>query len=466
MTTPREELFGELFGDGEMAHNLGDATLLLGMLAFESNLAHALELERLAPPGSAMAISEHCDFTLYDAAALGHAATLAGNPAIPLVKALTERVSKTDPAAARWVHYGATSQDVIDSGREYQFERGVETLLWRLNRIIPALADLAKAHRRTPMIGRTFLQHAVPISFGVKAALWLDPLLESRDRLQTVRPVQQFAGAAGTLASLGDDAVRVQEAFQDLVQADAATLVPWHAQRHRLIRLAAELGILTGSLGKIAQDIALMAQTEIGELAEPEAPGKGGSSAMPHKRNPVLCTLILAAARRAPGPVSTMLAAMPQEHERGMGGWHAEWPTMAELFMVAGSALNHAVSLILGLQVFPERMRRNLDLTNGLVMAERVSLALAGMIGRSEAHHLLEEASRTCVASGRHLKDVLADNEALAGKLSPEQLDALFDPTTYRGASDAIIDRVLARSEQQAPAEPPSPAREYRVTDA
>ncbi|TCR63572.1 3-carboxy-cis,cis-muconate cycloisomerase [Bosea sp. BK604] len=466
MTMPREGLFGELFGDGEMAHELGDASLLMGMLAFESNLARALEITGMAPAGTARTITEQCDFKLYDAAALGKAATLAGNPAIPLVKALTERVSKIDPAAARWVHYGATSQDVIDSGREYQFERGIETLLGRLNRIIPALAELARTHRRTPMIGRTFLQHAVPISFGVKAALWLDPLLESRARLGEVRPIQQFAGAAGTLASLGDVAVRAQEAFRDLTQADAAMLTPWHAQRHRLVRLAAELGILTGSLGKIAQDIALMAQTEIGELAEPEAPGKGGSSAMPHKRNPVLCTLILAAARRAPGLVSTMLAAMPQEHERAMGGWHAEWPTMAELFMVAGSALNQAVTLILGLQVFPDRMRQNLDLTNGLVMAERVSLALASTIGRGEAHHVLEEASRTCVASGRHLKDVLAGNEALAGKLSPAQLDALFEPTTYRGASDAIIDRVLARSEQEAPAGPPSPTREYGTTDA
>lgn len=465
MTNPSESLFGELFGDGEMAHAMGDAMLLQGMLEFESWLAHAQELERVAPPGTAMAIAEHCDFRLYDIAALGRAATLAGNPAIPLVKALTERVATTSPGAARWVHYGATSQDVIDSGRAFQFDRGMETLLWRLNRIVPALAELAQTHRRTPMIGRTFLQHAVPISFGVKAALWLDPLIESRACLDAMKPIVQFGGAAGTLASLGEDAQRVQEAFVGLSDIDAATLTPWHAQRHRLVRLAAELGILTGNLGKIAQDVALMAQTEIGELAEPEAPGKGGSSAMPHKRNPVLCTLILAAARRAPGLVSTMLSAMPQEHERAMGGWHAEWPTMTELFMIAGSALNHAVALILGLQVFPQRMRQNLDLTNGLVMAERVSLALANAIGRSEAHHLLEEASRTCVASGRHLKQVLAENPALAGKFGPEELDGLFDPATYRGATDAIIDRILARSEERPAPHPVAAAREYRVGD-
>lgn len=462
-----EGLFGEIFADGEMAHAMGDEVLLQGMLAFESWLAHAQELERLIPPGTALAIGDHCRFDLYDIAALGRAATLAGNPAIPLVKALTGQVATTRPEAARFVHYGATSQDVIDSGRAYQVENGLQVLLFRLDRLVGGLARLARDHRRTPMIGRTFLQHAVPIPFGVKAALWLDPLVESRNCLAAIKPVLQFAGAAGTLASLGEDASRLQEAFRAEANAGEATLIPWHAQRHRIVRLAAELGILAGSLGKIAQDVALMAQTEIGELAEPEAAGKGGSSAMPHKRNPVLCTLVLAAARRAPGLVSTMLAAMPQEHERAMGGWHAEWPTLTELFTAAGAALQHMVSLILGLQVFPERMRRNLDLTNGLVMAERVSIALAGTLGRSEAHHLLEQASRDCVASGRHLKEVLAGHPALADKLDPAALDELFDPVTYRGASDAIIDRVLARAEQEPPEpEPnPTPGREYRIAD-
>jgi 3-carboxy-cis,cis-muconate cycloisomerase len=228
-----------------------------------------------------------------------------------------------------------------------------------------------------------------------------------------------------------------------------AVLVPWHTARDRLVLVAAELGILTGHLGKIAQDVALMAATEVAELAEPEAPGKGGSSAMPHKRNPVLCTLILAAARRAPGLVATMLSALPQEHERAMGGWHAEWRTMTELFAIAGAATSQAVALIEGLQVFPERMRQNLAMTNGLVMAERVSLALAATLGRGQAHHLLEEASRACVASGRPLAEALAAHPDLAGRLPAEELASLFDPATYRGASDAIIDRVLAQHAQR-----------------
>jgi 3-carboxy-cis,cis-muconate cycloisomerase len=297
------------------------------------------------------------------------------------------------------------------------------------------------------MIGRTFLQQAVPISFGLKLALWLDPLLESHARLRETRgqPALQLAGAAGSLAALGNDAERVRQAFLELSGADSAGHVPWHAQRHRQARLAAELGILTGNLGKIARDIGLMAQTEIGELAELEAPGKGGSSAMPHKRNPVLCTLILAAAQRAPGLVATMLATLPQEHERGLGGWHAEWPTMPELLRLAGSALAHSVTLIEGLQVFPERMAANLRLTNGLVMSERVALALAAHLGKSHAHELVERASRDCVASGRPLRQLLAAIPEVTAALGSPELDALFDPATYRGASDAVIERVLAR---------------------
>ncbi|RDJ27873.1 3-carboxy-cis,cis-muconate cycloisomerase [Bosea caraganae] len=450
-------LYGELFADREMAALLDDRAALQGMLDFEVALARAEAAAGVIPARAADAIGAQCKAELYDVAAIGKAATLAGNPAIPLVKALTARVAAIDPEAAKWVHYGATSQDVIDSGHAQQYGAAYRLILKRTARLAHALAALTRAHRHTPMIGRTFLQHAVPISFGIKAANWLDPVVSFHDDFMLYgQSAHQLGGAAGTLASLGDQAVAVLQAFGPIMPSIGAVYTPWHTQRHRPARIAAKLGIVMGHLGKMAQDIALMAQTEIGELAEPEAPGKGGSSAMPHKRNPVLCTLILAAAKRSPGLVSTMLAAMPQEHERAMGGWHAEWRTMAELFTITGSALGQMVTLIEGLQVFPERMRRNLDLTNGLVMAERVSLALAGAIGRGEAHHLLEEASRTCVASGRHLKDVLADNPALAGKLAPDELDRLFDPATYRGATDAIIDRILALYEGE---------REHMVSD-
>ncbi|MBN9438612.1 3-carboxy-cis,cis-muconate cycloisomerase [Bosea sp. (in: a-proteobacteria)] len=443
-------LHGELFADHEFAALFEDQASLQGMLDFEAALAKAQAETGVIPAAAAEAIARVCEAGLYDIPAIGRAATLAGNPAIPLVKALTARVAATDPEAAKWVHFGATSQDVIDSGQAQQYRAAWELLLERSARLAHALAGLVREHRRTPMIGRTFLQHAVPIAFGLKAANWLGPVVAFHDDFMIWgQSAHQLGGAAGSLAALGDKADAVSEAFARIMPSIGAVRVPWHSERRRPARIATELGLLLGHLGKMAGDIALMAQTEIGELAEPEAPGKGGSSAMPHKRNPVLCTLILAAAKRAPGLVSTMLAAMPQEHERAMGGWHAEWLTLRELFLIAGAALNQAVTLIEGLQVFPEQMQYNLDLTNGLVMAERVSLALAQTIGRGEAHHLLEEASRDCIASGRHLKDVLADHPALAGRLSPEALDDLFDPTTYRGATDAIIDRVLVLYEEE-----------------
>lgn len=443
-------LYGELFADREMAALLDDRAALQGMLDFEAALARAEAETGVIPAPAAEAIGAACKAELYDIAALGKAATLAGNPAIPLVKALTARVAATDAEAAKWVHYGATSQDVIDSGHAQQYGAAWELLLRRSTRLAHALAALTKQHRHTPMIGRTFLQHAVPISFGLKAANWLGPVVSFHDDFMIYgQAAHQLGGAAGTLASLGDRAEDVLQSFNKTMPSIGAVLTPWHTERSRPARIAAGLGIFMGHLGKIAQDIALMAQTEIGELAEPEAPGKGGSSAMPHKRNPVLCTLILAAAKRTPGMVATMLATMPQEHERAMGGWHAEWRTMAELFTLTGSALNQMVTLIEGLQVFPERMRQNLELTNGLVMAERVSLALAGAIGRGEAHHLLEEASKACIASGRHLKDVLAESPVLAGRLAPAEVDRLFDPVTYRGATDAIIDRILVLYEEE-----------------
>jgi 3-carboxy-cis,cis-muconate cycloisomerase len=468
MTASASGLFGELFVDGEMASAMSDRALLHGMLGFEAMLASALEAESVAPQGTADVITGHCDPDLYDIAELGRAATLAGNPAIPLVKALTARVAAVSPEQAKWVHYGATSQDVIDSGYVHVLGCGLKLIDLRLDRLVHAMRALMETHRATPMIGRTFLQQAVPITFGVKTALWLDPLLESRPILHDIlaAPVVQLAGAAGTLAALGDDGGRVQARFVELTLGAAPSLIPWHAQRHRIARLAAELGILTGNLGKIARDIGLMAQTEIGEVAEPEAPGKGGSSAMPHKRNPVLCTLILAAAQRAPGLVATMLSALPHEHERALGGWHAEWPTLPELFKVTGSALVQTITLIEGLQVFPERMRANIDLTQGLVMSERVSLALAAALGKAKAHHLLEEASRACVAQNRHLRDILAAMPAVAEHLNAEALANLFDPTTYRGASDAIIDRVLARAAQAPVPREAAPAREQRIIDA
>lgn len=439
-----EKLYGGLFVDAEMAAIFSDRASVQAMLDFESALARA-ESECGVIPGSAIAaIVKACDASLYDIADIGQQATLAGNPAIPLVKMLTAEVAKSDADAARFVHFGATSQDVIDSGRACQFNAAWELLLHRCEKLAHGLARLAEQHRHTPIIGRTFLQQAVPVSFGYKVALWLEGINSIYSHGMNAGPIRHsLAGAAGTLAALGSKAEDVLQAFARVMASPSATLVPSHTIRTDYGARACTLGIFAGHLGKIARDVALMAQTEIGEVAEPDAPGKGGSSTMPHKRNPVLCTTILANTQRTPGLVATMLTAMPQEHERALGGWHAEWRTLVELFADTGAALNQTVTLIEGLQVFPEKMRINIEITNGLVMAERVAMAMAGKIGRAEAHHLIETASRKTVESGQHLRDILGSDATVKKHLTATELQALFDPATYRGAADSIIDRSL-----------------------
>ncbi|MGL5117288.1 MAG: lyase family protein, partial [Beijerinckiaceae bacterium] len=314
----------------------------------------------------------------------------------------------------------------------------------------------------TVMAGRTLLQHALPLSFGHKCALWLDALVTSHDNIMS-RSANwlQFAGAAGTLASLGDKAAAVRIALADTELASrqgqkrsfADPTLGWHANRAHLQLIAANFGILAASLGKIARDIALLMQTEVAEVFEPSVPGKGGSSTLPHKRNPVQTTAIIAIATRTPGLVATMLSAGMQEHERGVGGWHAEWDTMRELLLLTGAAALHMQTLLEGLEVDTERMRANLELTNGLIMAERITFALAPTLGKAKAKSFMEAACARAVGEKRHLKDVLRDTP----KASALDLDALFDPSTYLGASDVFIDRILALYDSE---------REYMVEDS
>ncbi|MGL4325785.1 MAG: 3-carboxy-cis,cis-muconate cycloisomerase [Beijerinckiaceae bacterium] len=436
-----EKLYGGLFIDAGMAALFSDRATVQAMLDFESALARA-QAECGAIPGAAVAaIIKACDAALYDCGEIGQQATLAGNPAIPLVKMLTAEVAKIDRDAARYVHFGATSQDVIDSGRAFQWRKAINLFDTRIEDLSHALARLVKAHRNTPMMGRTFLQQAVPISFAHKAALWLDPV--QRQFKSGRQPDCSLAGAAGTLAALGGKAAEVASAFRAITGTSAASAIPSHTSRSHVAHIACDWAVFAGHLGKIARDISLMAQTEMGEVAEPDAPGKGGSSTMPHKRNPVLCTMILANVQRTPGLAATMLAAMPQEHERAVGGWHAEWRTLVELLAAVGTALLHTVTLIEGLQVFPEKMRANIGITNGLVMAERVAMALAGKIGRAEAHHLIEAASRQTADSGTHLRECLAADAIVQKHLTASELHDLFDPVTYRGATDHTIDLIL-----------------------
>ncbi|MCA3565353.1 MAG: 3-carboxy-cis,cis-muconate cycloisomerase [Methylocystis sp.] len=437
-----------------MAEALSDRSWLAAMLAFEAALARAEADVGVIPAESAEVIASCCKADLYDIAEIGRRTTLAGNPATPLVAMLTAKVREKDPAAAEFVHYGATSQDVIDTALGQLVFAARMLIDQRVSKCCEAAAHLANKHRLTVMPGRTLLQQALPTSFGLKAGHWLSGLMTSFDRLFCgLFPRLQFGGAAGTLASLGDNAAAVINALEREISVNSARAkiyasggeLIWHTNRQEPQQAAAQFGILCSTLGKIARDIALLMQTEVAEVFEPSAPGKGGSSTLPHKRNPVQTTAIIAIATRTPGLVATMLSAGLQEHERGVGGWHAEWDTMRELLLLTGAAALHMQNLLEGLEVDTERMRANLELTNGLIMAERLTFALAPGLGKAKAKSFMEAACRQALAEKRHLKDLLRE----APEAAALDLDTLFDPATYLGASDAVIDRILALYEDE-----------------
>ncbi|MCY4124135.1 MAG: 3-carboxy-cis,cis-muconate cycloisomerase, partial [Pseudomonas sp.] len=370
-----------------------DSGRLQGMLDFEAALARAEASTGLIPAEVLSPIVAACNADLYDPAELAHAIVSAGNSAIPLVKALGKRVAALSPDAERYVHYGATSQDVMDSGLVLQLRAAVEVLESDLADLANALATQAECHTDTPMIGRTWLQQATPVTLGMKLAGMLGVVTRHRQRLEQLKPrllVLQFGGASGTLAALGEQAWPVSEALARELGLNLPEQ-PWHTHRDRLVEFASLLGLIAGSLGKLGRDLSLMMQTEVGEVFEPSAPGKGGSSTMPHKRNPVSAAVLIGVAVRAPGLVSTMLAAMPQEHERSLGLWHAEWETLPELCCMISGALQQALLVVSGMEVDAERMRSNIELTQGLVLAEAVSISLAQRIGRDAAHHLIEQ---------------------------------------------------------------------------
>jgi 3-carboxy-cis,cis-muconate cycloisomerase len=444
--SPAPPLFGPLFTGDAMAAVFSDAARLQAMLDFEAALAKAEASVGLIPSTAAAAIARACRADRLDIAGLARATAEAGNPAIPMVKQLTALVAEQDTAAAGFVHWGATSQDAMDTGLVLQIRAGLATIEPDLQRLSSALAALTQTHAKTVMIGRTLMQQAVPVTFGLKTAGWLAALARAHTRLTDAgqaAQVLQFGGAAGTLAALGDRGLDVAAALARELELDLPDL-PWHGHRDRLVDLAAALGLLAGTLGKMARDIALLMQTEVAEAFEPAGDGRGGSSTMPHKRNPIACAVALAAAARIPPLAATLLAAMPQEQERGLGGWHAEWETLPQIFLLAGGALHHMSDAAAGLTVDTERMRANIDATRGLVMAEAVTMALAARIGKRDAHKLVESACRRAVAEGAHLRDLLAGDPAITAQLSPEILDRLFAPESYLGMAERFVERALA----------------------
>ena len=427
-----------------------DEQLVQGMLDFEAALAKAQARCGIIPHEAVEPIVAACQAQRLDFPALAAAAANAGNLAIPLVKQLTQVVKASAPEAARYVHWGATSQDAIDTGLMLQLQQALQQTESRLQRLMHVLAKQVARYQHTLMAGRTWMQHALPITYGLKLAGTLDALLRWHERLQQMRPrvlTLQFGGAAGTLASLKVKGPLVAQALADELNL-ALPDTPWHSQRDRIIELASWYAGLCATLGKFANDFALMMQTEVAEVSEPIAEGRGGSSAMPHKRNPVSCAAILAAVARTPGLMATLYASQIQQHERALGGWQAEWETLPQLVMLAGGVLENSEYLLSGMQVNAQKMRDNLDITHGLIMAESVTQALAAHIGKADAHHLIEKICHRAIALDCPLRPLLEKDSLVSQHLSSEQLTQLLDPANAVGSADHFVRQVLARFQE------------------
>ncbi|MGE5104524.1 MAG: 3-carboxy-cis,cis-muconate cycloisomerase [Betaproteobacteria bacterium] len=436
-----------LFATDAMRTVFSDRARIARMLDFEAALALAEASVGVIPQPAAGVIASACDVDRFDVGAIGAGLRNAGNLAIPLVAALTRNVAAADADAKGYVHWGATSQDVIDTGLVLQLRDALALIDADLLRLLRALAARAREHAGTVMPGRTWLQQALPITLGVKLATIASALDRDRARLAAARQralVLQFGGAAGTLASLGERGLAVSAALGARLSLPVPD-IPWHATRDRFCEVAAVLGVLAATLGKLARDVALLAQTEVGEAFEPVASGRGGSSTMPQKRNPVGASVAIAAAVRVPGLVATMLTAAVQEHERGLGNWPAEWEALPDIFLLAGGALAAMAEVVEGLEVDAQRMRANLDITRGQVFAEAVQMALAPGIGRDAAHALVADACRRAAAQGAPLREILDVNPVVRDALDPRTLDALFDPAHQLGQSRAYVERVLSR---------------------
>jgi 3-carboxy-cis,cis-muconate cycloisomerase len=441
-----------LFSTPQMTHVFSTEEQLRCMTQFEVALTGALEKHNMAEHGSSAVIESLLDPALLDVKSLERDARNAGNIVIPLVQQLTALVKAENEQAARAIHLGATSQDVLDSALVLQIREALKLIEEAIDDLDGALTNQIRAHRNTVMLGRTWLQAGPPTTFGLKLAGTLAALRRDRDRVRSAAQrtlVLQFGGAVGTLSVLGSagGAVSAELArILDLREPEA----PWHTHRDNLVEIVLVLAIVTGTLGKFARDIALLMQSEVAEVSEGWGEGRGGSSTMPHKHNPVACAAVIAVQARMPGLASTMLHAMPQEHERGLGLWQAEWETVPEAFRLTASALAYSVEIAQGLQVDAARMQSNLDNLLGLPMAEAMNAALSPKIGRSTAHELLRDATNRAAREKRNLAEVLKTFPEVTAHLSHAEIDQLLDPQTYLGSAHRFVARVLGETDADA----------------
>ncbi len=436
-------LFRDMFGTAEMRGVFSDKALIERYIEVEVALARAEARCGVIPTEAAEQIAALSRYEALDLALMQHETEIVGYPILPLV----EQLSKICGDAGRYVHWGATTQDIMDTAVVLQVRAALAIVERDIQTVRGLLAGLAERYRDTPMAGRTHLQHALPITFGYKCAVWLSMFDRHAERLVELRPrveIGQFAGAAGTLASLGDKGLHVQEALM----AELGLGVPqatWHVARDGLAETLNFLGLVTGSLGKIALDIMMMMTSELGEVYEPFVKGRGASSTMPQKRNPISCELMYAAAKGVRQHAGLMLDAMIQDFERSTGPWQAEWIAIPEAFALSAASLGQATFMLAGLEVRPERMRKNLDMTQGLIVAEAVMMGLAPALGRQVAHDVVYAACRLANDQGTSLLDaLLAQGEATA-QLDVAELQRLTDPANYLGLAPQMVDIALAR---------------------
>jgi 3-carboxy-cis,cis-muconate cycloisomerase len=435
-------IFRDVFGTPAMRALFSDEGMVSRYVAVEVALAIAEGRTGVIPKEAADTIRQKADAASIDLSKLKAETDLVGYPIVGVVHQLAKQCGD----AGRYVHWGATTQDIMDTATVLQVRDALALVETDLDAIEKALAALTEKHRRTVMAGRTHLQHALPVTFGYKAAVWLGMVSRHRQRLTELKPralVGQFAGAAGTLASLGDKGLAVHDALMEELGLGKPT-VPWHVARDGLAETVSYLALVGGSLGKIATDVMLMMQTEVAEAFEPFVQGRGSSSTMPQKRNPISCELIVASAKIVRQNAGLMLDAMLADHERATGPWHLEWVALPEAFIASSGALRQARFMLEGLIVDAGRMRRNLDLTGGLIVAEAVMMALAEHTGRQIAHDVVYAACRTALDKGTTLLAELERDGEVTKHLDKAQLAALTDPVNYLGSTDAMIDRALS----------------------
>ncbi|NPE58221.1 adenylosuccinate lyase family protein [Dickeya dadantii] len=437
-------LFRDSFGTPEMRAIFDDHELIRKYVEVEIALAKAEARCGVIPQQAADEIAKTCNADTLDFDLLRHETEIVGYPILPLV----HQISKQAGASGGYVHWGATTQDIMDTAVVLQIRDAFDLIEADIRSLRNTLADLARRYRNTPMAGRTHLQQALPITFGYKAAIWLDMFDRHAERLEQARPrilVGEFAGAAGTLASLGDNGLAVQKAMMEELKLGVPTST-WHVARDGFAEAVNLLAVITGSLGKIAYDVMLLASNEFGELYEPFVKGRGASSTMPQKRNPISSELMLACAKGVRQHAGLMLDAMVQDLERATGPWHAEWIAIPESFVLAAGALNQAKFMLGGLIVDEQAMAKNLDMTKGLIVAEAVMMGLAPYMGRQDAHDVVYDACRIVNTQGGRLADVLNAMPQVSSRLKPELIEQLTDPVNYLGIAPEMVDQVLEKS--------------------